>query len=99
VIRDDYDIKKNPDQRVIFEVYRSIKRAIEFLKEFGIHVTQETLYQLWRLPNLADNEISFSINPEYHEKLMKVCPSKKKIPLDDALDKNSAHIGILPFLD
>ena len=97
VVRDE-DSAKNSDG-VIFDAYRSVKRAIVFLKEFGITVKEETLYHLWKQPDLSKSEISFGIQPEYHEKLMNSCPMHKRIPLNQALDKDSAHFGILPFVD
>ena len=98
VIRDD-DAEKKPDQRIILEFCQSIKKAIEFLKEFGITVTHQALYHLWKLPDFTNSEISFVIHPEYHEKLMNLCPSQKKVPLDEALDKDSAHIGVIPMTE
>lgn len=97
VIRDD-DSAKNSDG-VIFDFYRSVKRATVFLKEFGIIVTEETLYHLWKQPDLSKSEISFGIQPEFHEKLMNSCPVNKRLPLNHALDKDSACFGILPFVD
>ena len=98
VIKDD-DNSKSRKERIIFEVNRSVKRAIEFLKEFGISVNQEALYHLWRVPEVSKSEISFEIDPRYHEKLMNLCPVSKKLPLNEALDNESVHIGILPLMD
>ena len=98
IVRDDSHTEQHPDQRIIFDVYRSIKRAVEFFREFGINMKQESLYHLWR-NDLTPESVSFGINPEYHEKLMRLCPANKKISLNDALDQDSAHFAIQPLLD
>jgi len=98
-ITDDDETGRTTNQKIIFEMSRPVKRAIEFLKEFGVNVTQQTLYHLWRLPQFDSRRISFGIPEEYHEKLLNICPLKMKIPLNDALDKESAHFSILPLTD
>ncbi|HYV91834.1 MAG TPA: hypothetical protein VE978_08625 [Chitinophagales bacterium] len=99
VITDDHDPTKHPDQRIIFDVYRSVGRATVFLKELGITLNTQALYQLWKRANSAKIEMSFGIEADYHEKLMKICPVNKRLPLSEALDNETAHIGILPMVD
>jgi hypothetical protein len=99
VITDDYDTTKHQDQRIIFDVYRSVGRATVFLKELGITLNTQALYQLWKHADNTKIEMSFVINEDYHEKLMNICPVNKRLPLSQALDNESAHIGILPMVD
>ena len=99
VITDDYDTTKHQDQRIIFDVYRSVGRATVFLKELGITLNTQALYQLWKHADDSKMGIRFGIQADYHEKLMKLCPVNKRLPLSEALDNESAHIGILPLVD
>src|SRR5437870_852589 len=99
VITDDYDTTKHEDQRIIFDVYRSVARAIVFLQELGITLNEQALYQLWKHADNGKGGMRFGIDSNYHEKLMKFCPVNKRLPLSEALDNESAHIGILPLED
>jgi len=99
VITDDFDTTKHRDERIIFDVYRSVGRAIVFLQELGISLNTQTLYQLWKHADHSKVQMSFRINTDYHEKLMRLCPNNKRLPLNEALEHESAHIGIVPIMD
>ncbi len=95
VITDDAT-EKNQGQRIIFDVYRSVNSAVQFLKELGITVSHASLQ---RVNEFSNNALHFEVNSEYDEKLMKLCPVNRRINLNEALDNQSAHIGILPMVD
>ena len=99
VITDDSDPTKHRDQRIIFDVYRSVGRATVFLQDLGITLNTQALYQLWKHANRSNGAMSFGINSAYHEKLMKLCPVNKRLPLHEALEHESAHIGIVPIVE
>src|SRR6185436_1243765 len=98
VITDDYDTTKHQEQRIIFDVYRSVGRATVFLKELGITLNTQALYQLWKHTDNSKIEMRFGIDSNYHEKLMNLCPTDKRLPLSEALDNETAHIGIVPLV-
>ena len=96
VITDDSDTAKKTGQSLIFDVYRSVGSAIRFLNELGIAVKRGTLN---RIAEFSRTEIKYEIPYEHQEKLMHLCPINRRVSLDQALDNQTAHIGILPMVD
>ena len=96
IITDDSDTAKKNDQHLIFDVYRSVGSAIRFLNELGIAVKRGTLD---RITEFSKAEIRYEVPYDYQEKLMRLCPVNRRVFLDQALDNQTARIGILPMVD
>lgn len=99
IITHDAEGRNESEGEIIFDVYRSVDRAIVFLKELGINLRPQSLYHLWKKADTNRNALSFGIDSSYEQKLMQLCPVNKRVSLNTALDNASAHIGILPMMD
>jgi hypothetical protein len=96
VITDDSETANKTGERLIFDVYRSVTSAVQFLNELGIAVKRGTLN---RITEFSNTEIKYEVPQDYQEKLMRLCPINRRVSLNEALDNQTAHIGILPMAD